>query len=182
MGTSAHNTDAQWSELTVSRPVVANLKAFDPDVTLVMNRQYGAPAVGRKMLGVEDGCLAGIASKSDVPIRRVAGCLDAYTLFVDSTPYIDGTARTHGICGMLNSSPRCRLRAGIRIIPCLRHVEGGVGLAKGRGDAQRQHNKRQKFHARPLKKTQHRLQHFSLWLRFYKQISGEFNRQMRIVS
>src|SRR5580698_2576361 len=153
MGASTYNTDAQGRELTVGGTVVSNFKAFDPDVTLIMNRQYGAPSIRSKMPCVEDGRLAGIASKSNVPISRVAGRLDAYALFVDSTPYIDGATRTHGICGMLNGAPRCRLCAGIRIIPGRRHVEGGVGLAKGPGDAHRQHNKRQKFHARPLKKT-----------------------------
>jgi len=87
------------------------------------------------MLSVQDRRLAGIASKSNVSIGRVAGSLDAYELFIDTTPYIDSTTRTHGVCGMLNGAPRCGLGAGIRIIPSCRHVEGGVGLAKGSRDA-----------------------------------------------
>lgn len=113
MGTSAHNTDAQWSELMFGGAVVADLEAFDPNVALVVNSQYGAPAIGSKMLCVEDGCLAGIASNRNVPISRVAGCLDAYAFLVDSTPDIDRTARAHGICGMLNGAPRRPLRARI---------------------------------------------------------------------
>ena len=114
---------------------VANFKALDSNVTLVMNGQYAASAIRSEMLCVEDRCLAGIASKSNLSISRVAGCLDAYELFVDSTPHIDDTTRTHGVCGMLNGAPRRRLSAGIRIIPRGRHVEGGVWLAKGSGDA-----------------------------------------------
>ena len=137
MGASTHNIDAQWSELMFGGAVVANFKAFDPNVILVMNSQYAASAIRSKTLCVEDGLFSGIASKSNVSIRRVAGCVDGYALFVDSTSHIDGTTRTHSICGMLNGAPRCRLRAGIRIIPGLRHVEGGVGLPKGPGHAHR---------------------------------------------
>src|SRR5277367_629681 len=60
MGAGAHNTDAQRSEPAVGGAVVANFKAFDPDVTLVMNSHYGASAIGNKMLRVEHGGLAGI--------------------------------------------------------------------------------------------------------------------------
>src|ERR1700722_9891398 len=120
-----------------SGAVVANFEAFNPNVTLVVNRQYRASTIGNKTLCVEDGPLSGIASKSNVSIRRVAGCVDGYALFVDSTSHVDGTTRTHSICGMLNGAPRCRLCAGIRIIPGLRHVEGGVGLPKGPGHAHR---------------------------------------------
>ena len=84
---------------------------------------------------VKDRRFAGIASKSNESIRRVAGCVDAYELFVDSTPHVDGTARPRGVCGVLNGAPRRRLSAGIRIIPGRRHVEGGVWLAKRSGDA-----------------------------------------------
>ena len=91
------------------------------------------------MLCVENRDFAGIASKSNVSIRRVAGCLDAYEFFVDSAAHIDGAARTARVRGMLNGAPRCRLGAGIRIIPGRRHVEGGVGLAKRPGDAGKQY-------------------------------------------
>jgi hypothetical protein len=75
MGASTHNTDAQWSELMFGGAVVANFKAFDPNVTLVMNSQYGAPAIGSKMLCAEDGGLAVIASKSNVPISALPDVL-----------------------------------------------------------------------------------------------------------
>src|SRR5579863_3782671 len=97
--------------------VVANFKAFDSNVTLVMNGQYAASAIRNNVLCVEDGRLAGIASKSNISVSRIAGCLDAHKLFVDSTSHIDGTTRTRSVCGMLNGAPRCRLSAGVRIIP-----------------------------------------------------------------
>src|SRR5271156_837415 len=71
----AHNADAQWSKPAVRGAVVTNFKAFDPDVTLVMNREYGASAIWNKMPGVKDGRLAGVAAKGNVSIGRVAGCL-----------------------------------------------------------------------------------------------------------
>src|SRR5579863_2797238 len=114
---------------------VANFKTFNPYVTLVMNSHNATSAIRNNMPCVEDGGLAWIASKSNVSIRRAARCLDGYELFVDSTPYVDGTTRPHRVCGMLNSAPRSRLGAGIRIIPGRRHVERGIGLAIGHGDA-----------------------------------------------
>ena len=101
------------------------------------------------MLRLQDRLLAGIASKSDEPIGRVARCLDRYQLFVDTTPHVDGTTRARNVRGMLNGSPGRRLAARIRIIPGRRHVELGVGLAKGPGDAHKQRNKRQDLHVRP---------------------------------
>ena len=85
MGAGTHNTDAQRSEPAFSGAVVANFKALDPNVTLVMNRQYAASAIRNQMLCIEDGRLARIASKSNVSIRCVARCLDGEALFVDST-------------------------------------------------------------------------------------------------
>ena len=115
------------------------------------------------MLCVENSRLAGIAPKSNVSISRVTGGLDAYELFVDSAPHIDGTACPHSICGMLNSAPRRRLAAGIRIIPSRRYIESGVGLARGSRYAHQEHNKRQKFHACPPKKnTPLAFKHYSL--------------------
>jgi hypothetical protein len=69
------------------------------------------------MLCVEDRRFARIASESNESIGRVAGFVDAHQFFIDSAKYIHGTARPHGIGGMLNGAPRRRLSAGIRIIP-----------------------------------------------------------------
>src|ERR1700733_13916439 len=62
MGAGAHNTDAQRSEPAFGGVVVSNFKAFDPDVTLIMNRQDATSALRNQMLCVEDCRLAGIAS------------------------------------------------------------------------------------------------------------------------
>src|SRR5580700_6160524 len=80
MGAGTHNTDAQRSEPAFGGAVVANFKALDPNVTLVMNRQYAASAIRNQMLCIEDGRLARIASKSNVSIRCVARCLDGEAL------------------------------------------------------------------------------------------------------
>ena len=109
---------------------VANFKALDSHVALIVNRKYALSASRGEMLCVQDRRFAGNTSESNVSVRRVAGHVDAYEFFVNSTLYVDGATRTRGICGMLNCAPRCRLSAGIRIIPGLRHVERGVGLAK----------------------------------------------------
>ena len=110
---------------------VANFKAFNSYVALVVNRQDALSPGRSEMRRIKDRRFARIASKSNVSISRVAGCLDAYELLVDSAPHIDGATRTHGVCSMLNGAPGCRLGAGIRISPGRRHVERGVGLAKG---------------------------------------------------
>ena len=91
------------------------------------------------MLCVQRGRFARVASKRDVSISRVAGCIDAHEFFVDSTPHIDGATGTRGICGMLNGAPGCRLSAGIRITPSRRHVDIRVRLAKASGDANKQY-------------------------------------------
>src|SRR5579863_261608 len=135
MGAGAHDAYAQWSEAMLGGAEIANFKSFDPHVTLVMNGQYAASAVRNNMPCVEDGRLARITSKRNVSIRRIARCLDVDELFVDSTAHVDGRARPHGVRGMLNGAPRCRFGAGIRIIPGRRHIERGVGLAIGHGDA-----------------------------------------------
>src|SRR5271166_5264260 len=135
------------------------------------------------MLCVQDGRLARIAFESNVSISRVARYVDAYEFFVDSTPNVDRTARTHGVRGVLNRAPRCRLSAVIGIIPRPRHIEGGIGLAKSRAHAHPQNNKRQNFHADPPKKsTLPSLKHGSLRTHFQEQMSIELNQQMRIVS
>src|SRR5512142_3246234 len=135
MGASPHNTYSQWSEPMFGGAVVPNFNTLDSHVTLVVNGKYAASAIGSEMLCIQDRRLTRIASKSNEAISRVAGHLDAHELLVDSTPHVDGTARARGVCGILNGAPRCRLGAGIRIIPGRRHVEGGVRLAKGPGDA-----------------------------------------------
>ena len=152
MRASPHHAYTQWSEPMFGGPEIANFKTLDPYVAPALYRKYRASPCGSKMPCVEHGRFAGIASKSNEPIGRVAGRLNGYEFFVDTTPHIDGTSRTRGVCGMLNGAPRCRLGARIRIIPSRRHIEGGVGLAKGPGDAHQQHNKRQKFHVRPLQR------------------------------
>ena len=43
---------------------VANFKALDSHVALVVNRKYAASAIGSEMLCVEDRRLAGIASET----------------------------------------------------------------------------------------------------------------------
>src|ERR1700688_4040157 len=75
MGAGSQNTYAQGSQPMFGGTEVTNFKAFDSDVTLVMNGQHAASAIRSKMLCVENGRLAGKASKSNVSIGRVAGCL-----------------------------------------------------------------------------------------------------------
>src|SRR5271156_3728210 len=114
---------------------VANFKAFDSHVALVVNSKDALPGGGSEMLCIENSRLAGIALKSNVSISRVARRLDGYQLFVDSTPHIDGTTCTCGVRSVLDGAPRCRLGAGIRIIARRRHIKRRVGLAKGPGYA-----------------------------------------------
>src|SRR6266576_5091644 len=139
MGAGPDNVYAQWDKPIVGSAVVTNFKAFDPDVTLVVNRKYAASLRGSDMHCLQHRRFARIASKSNESIGRVAGCVDTHQLFVDSASNVDGTARPRGGLGVLNGAPRCRLRAGIRIIPGRRHVEGGVWLAKRSGDARKQY-------------------------------------------
>ena len=53
MGAGPHNTYAQWSQPMFGGAEVANFKAFDSNVTLVMNGQYAASATRSEMLCVE---------------------------------------------------------------------------------------------------------------------------------
>jgi len=135
VGAGAGDAYPQWSEPMFGGAVVPNFKALDSHVTLIVNRQYAASAVGGETSCVQDRRLSWIASESNISITRVAGRIDAYQFFVDSSTHIDGTARTCRVCCMLNRAPRCSLGAGIRIIPGRRHVVDGVGLAKSSGDA-----------------------------------------------
>src|ERR1022692_362432 len=135
MGAGPHYAYAQWSEPMFGGAVVANFKAFDSHVTLVVNSEHTASALGNDMLCVQDRRLAWVALESNESIRRIARCVDAHEFFVGSTPNVDGTARPRGVCRVLNGAPRRCLSAGIRIIPGRRHVEGGVWLAKRSGDA-----------------------------------------------
>ena len=97
--------------------VIANFESLDSHVTLVMNGEHTASALGNQMPGVQDGDFTRITSKSDVSVARVAGGVDAYALLVDSTAHVDSTACTRRICRMLNRTPGCRLSARIRIVP-----------------------------------------------------------------
>ena len=115
---------------------IPDFKTLDSHVTFVLNCKYALSAGGSEMRGVEDGRLARIALKSNESISRVAGYLDGYEFFVDPAPHVDGTTRTHGIGGVLNSAPRCSLGAGIRITPTRRHVEGRVRLAESKGNTE----------------------------------------------
>src|SRR5215469_7890280 len=148
VGTGPDNADTQRYEVMLGSVKVADFKAHDPHVALVLNREYGASARGSEMCGVEDRGFARIASESDESIARAAGGLDVHQFFVDSTPNVDRTARPRGVSGMLNGAPRRRESAGIRIIPSRRDVERGACLAKRTGDRSQQYKKRGKSHAR----------------------------------
>src|SRR5579872_702930 len=153
MGAGPHYADAQWSEPVLGGTVVPNFNAFDSHVTPVVNGEYAASAIGSNMLCIQHRCLSGIASESNEAISRVAGCLNAHQFLVDSTPHIDRTTRARCVSGMLNGAPRCRLGAGIRIIPGRRYVEGGTRLARGPADAHQQHKKDWKFHSHHSQKN-----------------------------
>jgi hypothetical protein len=133
--------------------VVPNFKTLNPYITFVLDRKYAVSSRGSEMLRIQDCRLAWIASKRNVSIRCIARGRDAYEFFVDSTPHVDGTTCTYRVSGMLNGAPRCRLGSGVRVIPGRRHIEGGVGLAKGPGDAHKQHRNRQQSHARSLERS-----------------------------
>src|SRR4029077_1041292 len=113
MGAGSRNAYAQRCEPMFGGAEVANFKALDSHVTLVMNGENGASAGGSEMPSVQGRRLARIASESKVPIARVARCVDAHELFVDSSSHVDRTASTCCVCGMLNRAPRCRLRTRI---------------------------------------------------------------------
>lgn len=135
------------------------------------------------MFSIEDCRLAGIASKRNVSIRRVAGCLEAYEFLIHSTSHVDGTARTRDVGCVLNGTPRCRLTPGIRIIPRDRHIEGGVGLAEGTADDRKEHQKGYNFHTHPPQKSIPLIwKRRSQWPHFHKQIPVELNLQMCTVS
>lgn len=87
------------------------------------------------MLCVQDRRFVRIAFERNESVTRVAGYVDADKLSVDSTAHVDGTTRARGVSGMLNSTPGRSVGTGVRIIPSCRNVEGGVGLAKGKGNA-----------------------------------------------
>src|SRR6185369_9168837 len=106
VGARSHNAYAQWTEPMYGGTEVANFKALDSDVTLIVNREYGLSSRRREMRCVKNDRFARIASKRNESIRRVAGRVKAHKLFVDSTPHVDGAARPRGVCSMLNSAPR----------------------------------------------------------------------------
>ena len=97
MGAGTHNAYAQRNQSMFGGPVVANFKALDPYVTFVLNREYALPFGGHEMSCVQNCRLTCIASKSNKPIRRVAGCRDAHQFFVDSASHVDGTARPRSV-------------------------------------------------------------------------------------
>src|SRR5258708_26554346 len=109
MGAGSGTAVAKRGEPMFGGAEVANFKAFDSHVTLVMNGENAASAGGSEMPCVQGRRLARIASESNVPIARVARCVDAHEFFVDSSSHVYSTARTRGVCGMLNRAPRCRL-------------------------------------------------------------------------
>src|SRR6185437_9184486 len=117
MGAGPHNTYAQGSEPMFSRAEVANFKAFNPHVTLIVDGKHSLSSRGREMPCVKDCCCAGIASEGDESVTRVAGHVDADQFFVDSRFHVHGAARTRGVRSMLNSPPRRSPGPGIRIIP-----------------------------------------------------------------
>src|SRR6476660_3392933 len=77
MRSGPHNAYAQWSEPMLSRAEVANFKAFDSHVALIVDGKHALPSGGRKMSCVKDRCFAGIASESDESVIRVAAHVDA---------------------------------------------------------------------------------------------------------
>src|SRR4029077_18686664 len=77
MGAGSNDAYAQWSQPMFGCVEVSNFKAFDPDIALVLDREYGASSWGSEMLCVQDSRFSGIASKSNVSVSRVAGSLDA---------------------------------------------------------------------------------------------------------
>ena len=124
MRAGPRNAYAQGREPMFGGAEVANFEALDSHVTLIMNGENPASAGGSERPCVQGRRLARIASESNVSIARVARCVGAHEFFVDSSSHVDGTARTRGVCGVLNRAPRCRLRARIGVTPGRRHVVG----------------------------------------------------------
>src|SRR5215470_1311673 len=135
MGARPGDVYTQGHQAMFGGPKVADLEALDPYVTFVLNGEDADSSGGSKVLSFEDCRLARITSECNESSARVAGCVDAHQFLVDSAPNGNRTAGPCGVCCVLNRAPRCRLASGVRIVPGRCHVEGGVCLAKGCGDA-----------------------------------------------
>ena len=72
MRAGTHHAYAQWSKPMFGSAEVANFKALDPYIALVVNGKYRLPAGGSEMRCIENRGFAGIASQSNVSISRVA--------------------------------------------------------------------------------------------------------------
>ena len=81
---------------------ISDFKAFDSHIALVVNRKNAGSVSGCETPCVQYRDLSWITPKGDVAITRVAGYVDADQLIVNSSSHVDGTARTHGVCGMLH--------------------------------------------------------------------------------
>src|SRR6185437_13073227 len=97
MGAGPHYTYAQRSEPMFGSVEIANFKAFNPHVTLIVDSKHSLSSRGREMPCVKDCCCAGIASEGDESVTRVAGHVDADQFFVDSRFHVHGAARTRGV-------------------------------------------------------------------------------------
>ena len=141
----SHNVYAKRCEPMFRGTEVANFKTLNPHVALVVNRDNALSVNGSEMVCIQDCCLAWIASESDVSVTRIAGCVDAHKLFVDSASYVDRTASTRGVRGMLNRAPGRSLGAGIRILPRCGDIEGGVDLAERSADTPQEDQEKRAF-------------------------------------
>ena len=81
---------------------ISDFKAFDSHIALVVYRENAGSASGCETPCVQYCDLSWITPKGDVAITRVAGRMDAYQLFVNSSSHVDGAARPHVVCGMLH--------------------------------------------------------------------------------
>src|SRR4051794_25073498 len=111
---------------------VADFKALNPYVTLVVNREHALSAIGGKVLCLKNRVFAGITRESDESITCVAGDIDADQFFVDSAAHVDCAARPRCVRGVLNRTPRCNLGSWIRITSGRSYVVRGIDLAQRR--------------------------------------------------
>src|SRR6185437_2358713 len=111
------NADPQRGKTMFSRAEIANFKAFNPHVTLIVDGKHALSSRGREMPRVKDCCCAGIASEGDESVTRVARHVDADELFVTAAFHVDGATRTRSVRRMLNGPPRRSSGPGVRIVP-----------------------------------------------------------------
>src|SRR2546427_11938555 len=102
MRSGSRNAYTEWRELMFSCAEVANFKALDSHVTLIVDGKHALPSRGRKMPGVKDCCFAGIASESDESVARVAAHVDTDQFFINAPFHVHDAARTRSIRAMLN--------------------------------------------------------------------------------